>query len=306
MTTKQIGVVLCDCHGEISGKIDTASLEEEIKELGNIAFVKRYDAICNKAVCHEIAEELKSSGAEAFLFAGCSPRASLRFPDQQIVNLMISAGIDHTMFEVANLREQGAWLHEAGAGLQAKAMDEVRMAHARLLYDCGKSENILLADKALIIGGGPAGLAAAKDLAGMGKEVTIVENAPYLGGRLNQVRVLLQSESWNGKCTSLCVGPVQAQDALFQSTVSTYVNAAIDDIAVKDGNFHVKIEKRPDFVDPENAFPAVNALKSVNSMPGVILRKGSLSERQSTRLLSGRCLIHTQSWKNSAPNAAIV
>lgn len=251
MTKKQIGVVICNCHGEISGKIDTASLQKEISKLGDISFVKRYDAVCNKAACNEIASELKNSGADAFLFAGCSPRSSLRFPEQQLVNLMRAAGIDETMFEAANLREQGAWLHNSGEGLQAKMVDEVKMAYTRLQFDCGKAENIPIAPKALIIGGGPAGLAAAKDLAGMGKEVTIVEKEPYLGGRLNQMRVLLQSESWNGKCTSLCVGPVQAQAALFESGVSSYVNASIADIRAEDGNFQVKIEKKPDFVDPE-------------------------------------------------------
>jgi heterodisulfide reductase subunit A2 len=251
MASKQIGVVICDCHGEISGKIDTVSLENEIRSMDNIAFVKRYDAICNKAACREIASELKKSGADAFLFAGCSPRSSLRFPEERIAQLLASAGIDHTMFEVANLREQGAWLHNAGEGLNAKALDEVKMAHARLKLDGGKAENVPIARKALIIGGGAAGLAAAKDLAGMGKEVTIVENAPYLGGRLNQIRILFQSENWNGKCISLCVGPVQAQAALFEPTVSAYVNAAILDIRKDNGNFHVKIEKRPDFVDPE-------------------------------------------------------
>lgn len=251
MTTKQIGVVICDCHGEISGKIDTASLEEAVGALDNISFVKRYDAICNKATCRKIASELKESGADAFLFAGCSPRSSLRFPEERIVNLMASAGIDHTLFEVANLREQGSWLHDPGEGLDAKAMDEIRMAHARLRLDGGGAENVPIVQKALIIGGGAAGLAAAKDLAGMGKEVTIVENAPYLGGRLNQIRILFQSENWNGKCISLCVGPVQAQAALFEPTVSAYVNASILDIKKDNGNFHVTFEKKPDFVDPE-------------------------------------------------------
>ncbi len=251
MASKQIGVVICDCHGEISGKIDTASLENEIKKLDNISFIKRYDAICNKTACQEIASDLKKSDSDGFLFAGCSPRSSLRFPEIKISKLLESVNIDHTMFEVANLREQGAWLHDAGKGLDAKALDEIKMAYARLAFDDGKTENVSIAQKALIIGGGAAGLAAAKDLAGMGKKVTIVENTPYLGGRLNQIRILFQSENWSGKCIHLCVGPVQAQDALFESTVSAYVNSSILDIKKDDGNFHVTIQKKPDFVDPE-------------------------------------------------------
>ena len=42
MASKQIGVVICDYHGEISGKIDTASLENEISSLGDSAFVRKY------------------------------------------------------------------------------------------------------------------------------------------------------------------------------------------------------------------------------------------------------------------------
>jgi len=174
MDKPRIGAWICDCKGQISDKIDTRYLEEETKKLPDVVLVKRAALLCNKEEIARLTEELKDADADRLLFIGCSARSSLRFPEQQIVSALKHADIDEALFEVANVREQCAWLHEPGEAATSKALDVIKMAHARLMLDVPRGPAVKIVDKALVVGGGPAGLAAAKDLASVGKEVTIV------------------------------------------------------------------------------------------------------------------------------------
>ena len=156
-----------------------------------------------------------------------------------------------SMFEVANIREQCAWIHEKGEQSFNKAYDQIRMAHVRLLHDEPLILDSVIEEKALIIGGGPAGLEAAKNIAQVGLKATLVEKNSYLGGRIPQIRILFQSENWNGKCISHCVGPVHINDTIVEPSVSAFVNSEIETIEKRDGNFFAKIKKAPEYVDPD-------------------------------------------------------
>ena len=251
MTYPKIGAVICDCQGEISSKIETDLLYNEVIKLANVKFVKHVSALCQKKVLTLIFEEFVADKINAFLFIGCSARSSLKFPEKKISSLMNLYGMEPSMFEVANIREQCAWIHEKGDDSFNKAYDQIRMAHVRLLNDRPIVSNSIIEEKALIIGGGAAGLEAAKNIAQVGLKATLVEKNSYLGGRIPQIRILFQSENWNGKCISHCVGPVHVNDTIVEPSVSAYVNSEIETIEKKNGNFYAKIKKAPEYVDPD-------------------------------------------------------
>lgn len=251
MDKPRIGVWICNCKGRISDAIDTHYLEEETKKLPDVIFVKQTDVVCNKREIACLTKELVNADADRLLFVGCSARSSLRFPEEQIVSALRNAHIDEALLEVANVREQCAWLHEPGAAATSKALDVIKMAHARLRLDVPRGPSVKIVEKGLVVGGGPAGLAAAKDLAGVGKEVTIVEGGTYLGGRLCQIPFLFQTENWPGRCVSICVGPVQASTAVLSPLISAYTQSAVESIEKVDGNFRARIKVGASYVDPQ-------------------------------------------------------
>ncbi|MBI9075293.1 MAG: hydrogenase iron-sulfur subunit [Desulfatibacillum sp.] len=251
MAEPKIGVWICNCKGRISGSLDTAHLTQEAAKLPNVVFVKETDILCSQGEMENLRQEIGESGADRVLFAGCSPRTSLRFPEEFITATLQKTGVNRAMYEVANIREQCAWLHEPGPETTAKALDEIAMAHARLRLDRESLPDVLISDKALVIGGGPAGLAAAKDLAGVGKEVDIVEKGTYLGGRLCQISLLFQSENWAGKCVSMCVGPVQASGVVMNPLIGVHTQSRISHIEKEDGNFLATIQCAPKYVDED-------------------------------------------------------
>lgn len=251
MAEPKIGIWICNCKGQVSNFLDTTHLEQEAAKLPYTVFAAQKDILCSKAEMANLKQEIKDSGVDRVLFAGCSARTSLRFPEEFITLTLDQCGINKAMYEVANIREQCAWLHEPGPAAEAKALDEIRMAHARLSLDRESLPDVLIADKALVVGGGPAGLAAAKDLAGVGKQVDIVERGTYLGGRLCQISLLFQTENWDGKCVSMCVGPVQASGAVMNPLIGVHTQARVSHIEKEDGNFLATVEAAPNYVDED-------------------------------------------------------
>ena len=219
--TARIGVFVCDCKGLVSDHVDTARVAEVAGGLDDVAFVERRDMLCGERDLGEAVRRLADDGCDRLLFVGCSPRSSLEFPEERIASLMGVVGLCPELFEVANIREQCAWQHPSRDAATAKALDLTRMAHARLRTDEPAPDPVPIARRALVVGGGPAGLQAAKDLAAVGIDVTLTERNAWLGGHLCQLSRIYQSEGWPSVCDSACVGPVQAKGVTAASTSTT-------------------------------------------------------------------------------------
>ncbi len=251
MKTPKIGVWICDCEGKISDKLDLDVLTSKAKDLENVTLVKRVGNLCSGKGLSELKKTIKENDVDRVLFAGCSARSSLKFSEELIAQILDEVGIDSALFEVANIREQNAWLHDDKDGATRKAIDLLRMAHARLKSDQPKLPPVKIVKKALVVGGGSTGIQAASDLAETGQAVTLVERAPYLGGQMCQVNFLFQSEGWPSYCLNECVGPVHSKKVAFNSEIDLLTNSEILNIEKKNGNFRVQIRKAPIFVDPE-------------------------------------------------------
>ena len=246
-----IGVFVCDCKGQVSDHLDTERVAQVAESLESVAFVDRVDVLCSKSDLGAAIRKVKDSGCDRLLFAGCSPRSSLSFPEERIATVMLSVGLSPDLFEVANIREQCAWQHPDRDAATGKAVDLIRMAHARLVHDQPTDRTVPIAQNALIIGGGAAGLQAAKDLASAGIDVTIAERNPWLGGHVCQVHRLFQSEAWPSVCDASCVGPVQAKGAVLSERIDTRIQTRVVGVSKSNGSFNVSLQSDPLFVDPE-------------------------------------------------------
>jgi heterodisulfide reductase subunit A len=248
--TPRIGIFICDCHGLVSDAIDTARLADGARSLQDVAFVERTDLLCGEDLGVAV-KRLKDEGCDRMLFAGCSPRSSLKFPEERITNVMKGLSLQPDLFEVANIREQCAWQHSDKEAATQKAADIVNMAHARLVNDEPAPASVPIVQWALVVGGGSAGLQAAKDLAAAGIGVTLVERNPWLGGRLCQLNRIFQSEAWPSVCDSSCVGPVQAKGALLSEGVQIRTQTEVLNVERSAGSFKVTLGSDPAFVNPD-------------------------------------------------------
>jgi heterodisulfide reductase subunit A len=251
MDHPRIGVWVCDCVGQVADHLDTARLAEGVAALDGVAHVERVDKLCGSAEMAALEQAIAEHDVDRILFGGCSARTSLKFPEQQLGQVMDRAGIDKAHFEIANLREQCAWLHDDRDAATGKGLDLLRMAHARLAAAEPHPTPIPIAKKALVIGAGPAGLQAAKSLASMNQPVTLVERNAYLGGALCQIGFLFQCESYPAFCRSECVGPVQARDAVLDPEIEVLTQSEVLGVQKMDGSFQARIKRGAAFVDAD-------------------------------------------------------
>jgi heterodisulfide reductase subunit A len=184
----RIGVFVCHCGSNIAGTLDCEQLTKYAATLPGVIFAKNNLYTCSDAGIAEIQNAIKEHGLTRVVVASCSPRTHMPL----FKSACVEAGLNEYLFEMVNIRDQCSWVHmqEKEKALE-KAMDLVRMGAAKASF-LEPEENISssLIHRALVIGGGVAGLSAVEGLADMGAEVVLVEMQPELGGLLNRIHRL--------------------------------------------------------------------------------------------------------------------
>jgi heterodisulfide reductase subunit A len=249
-STSRTAIYICDCAGLISDHVDTDSLEILAGELANVVLVRRVPTLCTQQDLDGLAAQLQEAEIDRLLVAACSPRMSLKLPEERLMAVARQGGLDPCLVEVANIREQCAWVHRGNLeGASRKARDMLRMAHARLVCAVPSAEAVEVERSVLVVGGGAAGLATARHLARSGIEAVVVERDAYVGGALCQLAFIFQTESWPATCKGTCIGPVQANPVLFDPRVQIHTSARVERLEKRDGNFSVTIHEEPRYVD---------------------------------------------------------
>ncbi len=91
------------------------------------------------------------------------------------------AGLNPYLLEIANIRQQCAWVHSDNAAATAKAIDLARIVVAKATKDTPlEVSSIPGTQRALVVGGGIAGLQGSFGYCDL-VQVTLVEKKPPLG-----------------------------------------------------------------------------------------------------------------------------
>ncbi|MDQ7032578.1 MAG: hydrogenase iron-sulfur subunit [Desulfonauticus sp.] len=247
---QKIGIIFCTCGHSLEKYLDFQKLSQEAKNLDHVQYVDVVHLLCKQN--NSFWKALKGK-FNRFIFAGCSERSSLTFSEDKISQILKILQIDQGYFETINLREQCAWVHKQASkdDITNKAIDLLHMAHTKLITNTKALQTKNLAQEVLIIGGGVAGLSTSLTLSQMNIKHTIVEKKAHLGGLTGQVPFLWQSEGSQSFCTSECVLPVLARDALFSDKVSLLTETEVINVHKKEENFEVDLLKQPEYVNPQ-------------------------------------------------------
>ena len=182
------GVFICDCGERIAAALDLDRLQREATGWAGVTVARRLRYACSPDGLAAIQAAIAEERLDRVLVAGCTPRTlapSFRRACQK-------AGLPADHVDLVDVREGCAYVHEGQAALATgKAVDLVRMGLARVASRPGREPLTRdVAAAALVIGGGLAGLTAARSLAAGGVDVTIVEREGSLGGLLREAYTL--------------------------------------------------------------------------------------------------------------------
>lgn len=181
----KIGVFLCDCGSNIAGVVDVKSVAEQVRELPNVSYVEENKFTCAGNTQDEIISTIKENGLNRVVVSACSPKThGVTF--QRVCS---RAGLNPYVFEMANVRNMDSWVHKnEKENATKKAIDLAKMAvaKARFLEPLNEIE-VPVEHRALVVGGGVAGMSAATALARMGIATHLIEREDRLGGVLNSL-----------------------------------------------------------------------------------------------------------------------
>ena len=241
----RIGVFVCHCGLNIAGVIDVEELTEYSRTLPNVVFAKRNRYTCADPGQEEIRKAIKEHKLNRVVVAACSPRLH----EPTFRRCVAEAGLNPYLFEMANIREFSSWCHPSTpkeATEKAKDIVKMAVAKARLLQSLETIE-VPVTNKALILGGGIAGISAALDLADMGFKVYLVERSESIGGHMAQL-----DKTFPTLDCSICIEGPKMVDVSRHPNIEIISYADVLSVEGFVGNFKVKIRKNPRYVIAEN------------------------------------------------------
>ena len=225
----RIGVFVCHCGINIAGVVDVAAVTEYAHSLPDVAYAADCMFACSTDQLKEIKSTIKKHGLNRVVVASCTPRTH----EPLFRNTLRDAGLNPYLFELANIREQDSWVHQTepeAATDKAKELVRMSVSRARLLEPLYETSYTVV-QKALIIGGGLAGLSAARSFAEQGFEATLIERTTELGG---QARTLHYTE--DGANPALYVDHL-SQEVQNHPLITVYKEAELQSITGSCGNF---------------------------------------------------------------------
>ena len=239
----RIGVYICHCGTNIAGVVDVKAVTEFAKGLPGVALAKEMMYACSEATQREIINDIQEERLDRVVVAACSPKMH----EPTFRAALERAGLNKYLFEMANIREQASWVHRDGGQATEKAKDLVRMAVARAGLLVGyKESEIPIGERALVVGGGIAGIQAALDLADSGYKVFLVEKEPFIGGHMAQLDKTFPTLD----CSTCILAPKMAEVGRHPN-ITLLTNSEVKEVSGFVGNFKVIIRQKARFVTSE-------------------------------------------------------
>ena len=181
----RIGVYVCHCGLNIAQTGDCRKGADDVAGAEGVVVSKDIVYACSEPGQQQIKQDILDNGLDRVVIASCSPRLH----EATFKKMIDSVGLNPYMLDMANLREQCSWVHmgdRAGATCKAETLVNMSISRVRQLEPLFE-ETLPLTARALVIGGGIAGIQAALDLADTGYDVTLVEKNPSVGGVMAQL-----------------------------------------------------------------------------------------------------------------------
>ena len=238
---KRIGVFVCHCGINIAATVDVEKVVKEVRRYPGVAHAEHYQYMCSDPGQKLVQEAIKKHKLDGVIVAACSPTLH----EVTFRRASENAGLNPYQCEIANIREQCSWVHADREAATRKAVRIIESLVEKVKYDESLTPlSVPLTKRALVVGGGVAGIQAALDVANSGYEVLLVEKQPSIGGHMAQL-----SETFPTLDCSQCILTPKMVEAGQHPNIRLMTYSEVEEISGYVGNFTVKIRKKAAYVN---------------------------------------------------------
>ncbi|MBR4186229.1 MAG: CoB--CoM heterodisulfide reductase iron-sulfur subunit A family protein, partial [Clostridia bacterium] len=227
--------------GGIAGIQTALDIAEALGREPSVVVSTDYPYMCSESGQNLIKDAIREHSLDGVVICSCSPRMH----ENTFRKAAAQAGLNPYMVEIANIREQCSWIHKDKAEATEKAIVLGRAAVAKVLLNtpltAGESP---VTKRALVIGGGIAGIQTALDIAEAGFPVDIVEKEPTIGGKMAQL-----DKTFPTLDCAACILTPKMVDCAQNENIRILSFSEVEEVAGFVGNFTVKIRRKARYVD---------------------------------------------------------
>jgi heterodisulfide reductase subunit A-like polyferredoxin len=232
----RVGVFVCHCGINIGSVVDVPAVVQYAAGLPGVVYAEANLYTCSQDTQEKIKTAIQERGINRVVVASCTPRThEMLFQDT-----LREAGLNPFMFEFVGIREQCSWVHSTEkeqATEKAKQLVAMGVSRARVLRPFHRSSFPVM-KKALVIGGGVAGITAALTVADQGFETFLVEREEQLGGNLRDLYYTLEGRDVQAFLAEL----IDRLDK--HPLITVFTDCQVQDVSGYVGNYSTTIAPR--------------------------------------------------------------
>ncbi len=240
---QRIGVFVCHCGTNIAGTVDVKAVAAALSHEPGVVFATDYQYMCSQAGQNMIKDAIAEHKLSGIVVCSCSPRMH----EATFRKTAAGAGLNPYMVEIANIREQCSWVHKDMPTGTEKAIILGKAAVAKVNLNApltpGESP---VTKRALVIGGGIAGIQTALDIADAGFPVDIVETKPTIGGKMAQL-----DKTFPTLDCAACILTPKMVDVAQNEKIRIFSYSEVTAVKGFVGNFDVTIKRKARYVKEE-------------------------------------------------------
>jgi len=234
--TKKIGVYVCECGTNIAEKVDIDKVIAMVSPLKDVEVVVRHKLLCSEGGKEFLEQSIEEHGLTHVVVAACSPKQH----EVTFMNVCEQAGLNPQLFQLANIREQCAWVTPNAEEATGKAIRQIRAAISRVRYHTPlEKKEVVCSPDVLVIGGGIAGIKASQLLAAPDRKVYLVEKTSSLGGKVKSFSKLFTNME-----SGVSLIEQELPSLLENENAEVLTESEVEQILGFLGNFEVKVVKK--------------------------------------------------------------
>jgi len=234
---QRIGVYICHCGGNISDYVDVEQLREVMNQEEGVVISKDVMFACADSNQKEMVNDIREHQLDGIVVASCSPKLHRH----TFRNVAERAGLNPYNYVQVNVREQCSWPHSDNPSqASVKAAGLIRAGIRRVAESEALEPVQVKAVKSVaVIGAGVSGMRAAIELARMGNEVFLIEQAPQAGGHVAAWDTLYPTGSSGKELVARMLREIAAIPS-----IKLFLSASVERVTGSLGNFSVEVKVR--------------------------------------------------------------